>query len=130
MTLLSGLSINGLVAPFEFEGYLNTHTFYYYLKDIILPELKVGQVIVMDNLSSHKGEIIQELLTEKGIKVIYLPSYSPDLNPIEMYWSIIKSYLKKWAGRTKQQVQLYLTNAISIIEKTSIINLFNHSWNL
>ena len=56
MTLLSGLSINGLVAPFEFEGYLDMHTFYYYLKDIMLPELKVGQVLVMDNLSSHKGK--------------------------------------------------------------------------
>ena len=93
-SLISGLSINGLVAPYEFDGYLNTHTFYYYMKDIMLPELKTGQVLVMDNLSSHKGECITELLNEKGIKVIYLPSYSPDLNPIEKYWSIMKSYLK------------------------------------
>ena len=91
MTLISALSINGLVAPFEFEGYLNTHTFYYYLKDILIPYSKPGQVLVMDNLSSHKSEIIQELLEENNIKVIYLPAYSPTLNPIEMCWSVVKS---------------------------------------
>ena len=124
LSLISGLSINGLVAPYEFDGYLNKHIFYHYLKDIMLPELKAGQVLIMDNLSSHKGECIDELLNDKGIKIIYLPSYSPDLNPIEKYWSILKSYLRKWEGRTKEAVQEYITKAIQIIDNTPLINIF------
>ena len=130
MTLISALSINGLVAPFEFEGYLNTHTFYYYLKDIFIPCFKPGQVLVMDNLSSHKSEIIQELLQENNIKVIYLPSYSPTLNPIEMCWSVIKSYLRKFMPRTKVNLQLSLSKAVSILENLNLSLFFRHCWNL
>lgn len=130
LTLISGLSINGLVSPYEFEGYLDQHIFYYYLKDFLIPEMKAGQVLLLDNLSSHKGEIIENLLIEKGIKVIYYPAYCPNLNPIEKYWSILKSYLRKWCGRTKEEVQINLTKAIKIIEHTCFINLFKSSWNM
>ncbi len=130
LTIISGLSIEGLIAPYEFEGYLDQHIFYYYLKDFMLPAMKKGQVLLLDNLSSHKGEIIKNLFEESGIKVIYFPSYSPDLNPIEKYWSIIKSYLRKWAGRTKKQVQENLTKAIKIIEPDSLINIFKSCWDL
>jgi transposase len=130
LTLISGLSINGLVSPYEFDGYLDQHIFYYYLKDFLLPEMKKGQVLLLDNLSSHKGELIENILSEKGIKVIYFPAYSPNLNPIEKYWSILKSYLRKWCGRTKKEVQENLTKAIKIIEQSCIINLFKSSWNM
>lgn len=130
MSLVSGLSTCGLVGAYEFEGYLDKHTFYYYLKDILFPELKKGQILIMDNLSSHKNELVDELASEKGIKIIYFPAYSPDLNPIEKYWSIFKSYLRKWGGRTKNQVQLYMTKAIELIEKMPMINLFKDCWNM
>jgi transposase len=130
LTLISGLSIDGLVAPYEFDGYLDQHIFYYYLKKFLLPEMKKGQVLLLDNLSSHKGELIENLLIEKEIKVIYFPAYSPNLNPIEKYWSILKSYLRKWSGRTKKEVQENLTKAIKIIEQSCLINLFKSSWNM
>lgn len=130
LTLISGLSINGLIAPYEFDGYLDQNIFYYYLKEFLIPEMKSGQVLLLDNLSSHKGYLIESLLIEKDIKLIYYPAYSPNLNPIEKYWSILKSYLRKWCGRTKREVQENLTKAIKLIEQTSIISLFKNSWSM
>ena len=71
-----------------------------YLKEILLPTLKPGDIVVMDNMRSHHVKAVREVLEEKGMKVLYLPPYSPDLNPIEKMWSKMKALLRGWKVRS------------------------------
>ncbi len=74
---------------------MDSKIFQTYVKKVLIPELKSGQVLIMDNLSSHKSQIVQQMLEESGIKLVFLPPYSPALNPIELAWSQLKNYLGK-----------------------------------
>jgi len=85
----------GLVASFTFEGSCNSEVFDVYLSKVLIPTLKEGSVIVMDNASFHTGSNAKDLLEKHGCKLKYLPPYSPDLNPIENYWFPLKNDLKK-----------------------------------
>lgn len=78
-----------------FEGYTNKDVFESYLKQVLIPNLKSGECVVMDNASFHKGESIKKLIEGAGCALIYLPSYSPDLNPIEHFWHQIKNSIRK-----------------------------------
>ncbi len=94
-TLVSAVSASKIIAPFIFEGSMDSKIFQTYVKKVLIPELKSGQVLIMDNLSSHKSQIVQQMLEESGIKLVFLPPYSPELNPIELAWSQLKNYLGK-----------------------------------
>ena len=85
------------------EGSTNGTVFQTYLEDVLLPTLKRGQVMVMDNLSAHKGERVRELIEAKGCELLYLPPYSPDFNPIEQAFSKLKSYLREACARSRQR---------------------------
>jgi transposase len=84
-----------LLAPFLFEGYSNQKTYETYVKRVLVPSLKPGQIVVIDNARFHKSARVIELIEAAGCRVIFLPPYSPDLNPIEHYWSAIKSSIRK-----------------------------------
>lgn len=86
---------HNLMSPFMFEGYTDKTVFMVYLQQALLPTLKKGQVIIMDNASFHKGDEIKQLIESKGCKLKYLPKYSPDLNPIEKKWAQIKAWFRK-----------------------------------
>jgi len=86
---------NKIIAPFYFKGHTNTSVFLTWLNEYLLPRVKSNQVIVMDNAAFHKSEKIKELIKSKNCKLLFLPPYSPDLNPIEKYWAFIKRHLKK-----------------------------------
>jgi len=129
-TVIAGLSISGLVAPFEFDGYIDGEFFCYYLENILIPDMREEQVLILDNLSSHKVSKVKEILEQKHIKVIYLPPYSPELNPIELLWAFIKHYLRKWKARTKNSLEEALSKAISILTKKHILSFFNQSLNM
>lgn len=99
-TFVAGLRTSGMVAPFVLDGPINADAFEVYVEKILVPELKPGDIVVMDNLSSHKRPSIQALIEAAGAELRFLPPYSPDFNPIEKAFSKLKALLRKAAERT------------------------------
>lgn len=84
-----------ILAPMTFIGSCNTELFVVWIEKMLVPELRAGQTIVMDNASFHKSPVIKELIEKAGCKLVYLPPYSPDLNPIEKFWANLKRWIKQ-----------------------------------
>ena len=99
-TFVAGLRSDGLIAPFVLDGPINRDTFEVYVEQVLAPELRAGDVVIMDNLSSHKGPRVREMIEAKGAQLLFLPPYSPDFNPIEKVFSKLKALLRKAAERT------------------------------
>jgi transposase len=99
-TFLCGLRTTGLVAPLVLDSAINGPAFLAYVRQFLAPELSPGDVVVLDNLSSHKVSGVREAIEAQGAKLLYLPPYSPDLNPIEMAFSKLKRLLRDAAERT------------------------------
>jgi transposase len=99
-TFVAGLRIGGIAAPFVLDGPINRNAFEVYVAKVLVPELAPGDVVVMDNLSSHKGPAVRAMIEAAGASLIYLPPYSPDFNPIEKAFSKLKAHLRKAAERT------------------------------
>ncbi len=99
-TFLAALRMDGLTAPVVFDGALNGEIFLVYVRDHLVPTLRPGDVVVMDNLSSHKVQGVREAIEAAGARVEYLPPYSPDLNPIEQVFAKLKALLRKYGERT------------------------------
>ena len=99
ISMIAGLSNNNIIAPAFFNEYCDVSTFETYVEHILIKALKSGQTIVMDNINFHKTEKVKSLIESVGCKIMYLPTYSPDLNPIEHYWFKIKNHIKKIAHR-------------------------------
>lgn len=95
ISLIAALQESRLLAPMRFEGYCDTLVFNAWLEQVLLPELRPGQIVVMDNASFHKSPTTRTLIESKGCTLKYLPTYSPDLNPIEPQWAILKARLRK-----------------------------------
>jgi transposase len=99
-TFVAGLRCDGLIAPFVLDGPMTRSAFELYLTRVLVPELREGDVVVMDNLPSHKGPKVQQLINAAGAALLYLPSYSPDFNPIEQVFAKLKALLRKAEART------------------------------
>jgi transposase len=99
-TFVAGLTTRGMVAPFVLGGPIDRDAFETYVEKVLVPELRPGDVVVMDNLSSHKGPRVRALIEEAGGTLLYLPPYSPDFNPIENAFAKLKALLRKAAQRT------------------------------
>ena len=99
-TFVAGLTLRGLVAPFVLDGPINRVAFETYVEKVLVPDLRTGDVVVMDNLSSHKGPRVREMIERAGASLLYLPPYSPDFNPIENAFAKLKALLRKAAERT------------------------------
>jgi transposase len=99
-TLIAGLSLSGMQAPLILEGAVNTLAFEAYVEQVLAPSLKPGQVVVLDNLSAHIGERVRQAITAKGCQLLRLPTYSPDLTPIEEAFSKLKAFLRRVEART------------------------------
>jgi transposase len=127
ITLLSSISKErGMGASLVVEGSTNGTVFQTYLEDVLLPTLKRGQVMVMDNLSAHKGERVRELIEAKGCELLYLPPYSPDFNPIEQAFSKLKSYLRDACARSRQMLMEVIGQALSTISASNAEGFFEH----
>ena len=100
VTLVAGLRLGGVTAPKVYDRPINAALFEEWVRERLVPTLKRGDVVVMDNLSSHKGERIEQLIKAAGAELRYLPPYSPDMNPIEKAFSKLKAFLRKIAERT------------------------------
>ena len=99
-TVIAGLRTDGLVAPCLLDGPVNRDAFEAYVEQVLVPALRPGDLVVMDNLSSHKGPAVRKLIEAAGAELLYLPPYSPDLNPIENAFAKLKALLRKAAERT------------------------------
>jgi transposase len=102
--MIASIRLDGASACMALEGATDGETFRAYLRDVLGPTLRPGDIVVMDNLSSHKGELTLELITALGAEVLFLPPYSPDLNPIEKMWSKVKALLRSAEARTPKDL--------------------------
>jgi len=99
-TFVAGLRLSGMVAPMVLDGPINRIAFQAYVEQVLVPELSPGDIVVMDNLSSHKGSAVRQAIEAVGAKLLYLPPYSPDFNPIENAFAKLKTLLRAAAERT------------------------------
>ncbi len=99
-TLVAGLTMRGMAAPFVLNGPINRDAFEAYVEKVLAPELRRGDIVIMDNLSSHKGPRTRALIEAVGARLLFLPPYSPDFNPIENAFAKLKAMLRKAAERT------------------------------
>jgi len=99
-TFIGALRCSGMIAPCVIDGAVNGELFLAYVEQVLVPELQPGDTVIMDNLGSHKVAGVRQAIEAAGAKLLYLPAYSPDLNPIEMAFAKLKSLLRKKALRT------------------------------
>jgi transposase len=108
------------------EGTTTSVVFEAYVEQVLAPSLRRGQVVVMDNLSAHKGERIKEMIEGRGCQLLYLPSYSPDLNPIEEAFSKIKRLVRKAEARTREALVEAIGLALSAVSSKDARSFFEH----
>jgi len=125
-TVLSSMTLEGMGSSLTVEGATTSAVFETYVERVLAPTLRRGQVVVMDNLSAHKGERVSELIEERGCELIYLPSYSPDLNPIEEAFSKIKGLVRKAQARTKEVLVEAIGRALSAVTPADARAFFEH----
>ena len=127
VTLLSSIGKEwGMGASLVVEGSTDTKVFETYLTEVLLPTLEEGQVVVMDNLSSHKGQRVRELIEGEGCELIYLPSYSPDFNPIEQAFSKLKGYLREACARSHEMLMEVIGEALRTISASDAESFFDY----
>jgi transposase len=123
-TFVAGLRLTGMVAPMVLDGPINRAAFQAYVEQVLVPDLKPGDIVIMDNLSSHKGPRVRELIEAASATLRYLPPYSPDFNPIENAFSKLKALLRKAAERTVQGLWSVIGTLIDTFEPTECANYF------
>ena len=126
MTLLSCMTYEGMGPSLAVEGATTREVFETYIEKVLAPTLREGQVVVMDNLSSHKGSRIKDLVEGRGCDLIYLPPYSPDFNPIEEAFSKIKALLRKAEARSRDALVEAMGRAISAVTPRDAQGFFEH----
>jgi transposase len=120
------LGLDGVVAPLSFKGSLNGWLFGEYVKYCLVPIMKVGDTLVLDCSSVHKVKGVLDPLIMKGVKVVFLPVYSPDFNPIELVWSKVKAYLRKVKARTVGVLSAAIEEALATITRADIEGWIKH----
>lgn len=123
-TVLSSIRLNGEKAFTTYHGGTTGERFVQYLKETLLPTLKPGDIVVMDNMRSHHVKAVREVLEEKGMKVLYLPPYSPDLNPIEKMWSKMKALLCGWKVRSLDLLPDAVRMALDSVSQLDCLHWF------
>jgi len=123
-TFVAGLRLSGIVAPFVLDGAINRIAFETYVEKVLVPELKPGDIVVMDNLSSHKGPQVKAMIEAVGASLLYLPPYSPDFNPIENAFAKLKALLRKAAARTIQGLWAAIGRLIDTFTPAECANYF------
>jgi transposase len=125
-TVLASMGVEGMRPSLAVEGATTARVFETYVKRVLAPTLRKGQVVVMDNLSAHKGKRVRELIEDRGRELLYLPSYSPDLNPIEEVFSKIKDLLRKARARSGEALLEAIGAAISAVSDRDAFGYFEH----
>ena len=123
-TFVAGLRNTGMVAPMVLDGPINGSLFQDYVEQVLVPELRPGDIVVMDNLGSHKGAGVRAAIEAAGASLLYLPPYSPDFNPIEQAFAKLKAMLRKAAGRTLDDLWRSIGRIIDTFTPTECSNYF------
>lgn len=124
-TMISSVRLDGSTVPMVVDGATNKEVFTVYIEKFLRPSLSKGDIVILDNLSAHKGKEIRELIESVGAELWYLPPYSPDLNPIEKMWSKVKAILRKLKARTEQELILAIAKALERITPQDVKGWFN-----
>lgn len=127
VSLVGALTEDGIKTALNFEGTMTGAVFLYFIENYLCPILKAGDYVVMDNASVHKVKGVKELIEKVGAKVIYLPPYSPELNPIELAWNTIKQFLRKQQARTVDNLYQAYADALKAISTIDSKLFINHS---
>lgn len=123
-TFVAGLRLSGMDAPMVLDGPINGEIFRAYVEQVLVPTLRPGDIVIMDNLGSHKGEAVRAAIEAAGAELRFLPPYSPDLNPIENAFSKMKALLRKAAERTRDGLWDAVGRAIDAFTPTECANYF------
>jgi len=126
-TLIGALGIEGMRCATVVDGAINGEVFEAFVEQVLVPELRPGDIVIMDNLSSHKRERVRELVEAAHAQLEYLPPYSPDLNPIEMVFSKIKQLLRTLASRTQDALWQSMQSVLDKVTSSDAINCFRHA---
>ena len=127
MTFLGALRADGLAAPYVFNGPVNGICFLAYVEQQLVPVLRPGDIVVMDNLGSHKAKAIRSAINAAGAKLWFLPPYSPDLNPIEQAFSKIKHWMRIASKRTAEETWRHLGKLLDTIAPEECANYFKNA---
>jgi transposase len=125
-TLIAALTTEGIGAAMTIEGAVDTVVFRAYVEQCLVPTLRPGQVVCMDNLSSHKDPAIETAISAVGCRVVFLPPYSPDYAPIEHAFSKIKEFLRRWAARTPEALDVAIADALNTVTAEDARGWFKH----
>jgi len=123
-TFVAGLRLDGMVAPLVLDGPINGEAFQAYVEQVLVPTLAPGDIVVMDNLGSHKRPAVREAIQTAGARLLYLPPYSPDFNPIEKAFSKLKALLRKASERTVEGLWNAIGELIGKFEPKECANYF------
>ena len=123
-TFIGALTLRGFIAPFVIDGPINRLAFETYVEKVLVPELRKGDVVVMDNLTGHKGPRVRQLIEAAGASLFYLPPYSPDFNPIENAFAKLKALLRKAAERTVEGLWTAIGKLIDLFTPKECRNFF------
>jgi len=126
ISILSALSLQGPLASMHVTGSTDGEVFLSYVKKVLAPCLWPGALVVLDNLSAHKVDGVEQAITAAGARLHYLPPYSPDLNPIEQAWSKLKSHLRKKAARTYCALSRAIAQGLQLITPKDASGFFSH----
>jgi len=125
-TLISALTLSGIEAAMTLDGAVDTPAFEAFVEHVLGPQLRAGQVVLLDNLASHKGPRVRQLIEERGCRLLFLPSYSPDFSPIEQALAKIKQALRRVGARTKEALETAIAEAIELITPADARAFFRH----
>jgi len=125
-TLLASLSFSGIGASIIIEGAVNVVASEAYVEQILAPSLSAGQIVVLDNLSVHKGAQVRQLIEAHGCQLLFLPAYSPDYSPIEETFSKVKAFLRRLGARTHEALQEALAQALETVTAQDALGWFRH----
>jgi transposase len=126
MTVISSLTFQGLGESLIFDGAANAELFERYIEQILTPSLHPGQIVIMDNLSIHKGLKVRKAIEARGCQLLFLPAYSPDFSPIEEAFSKMKTVLRQKGARTREALQEALAYALTTVSATDALGWFSH----
>src|SRR5258706_14838491 len=124
MTFLAALRCDRVEAPWLIDGPINGERFRLYVEKVLVPTLKLGDIVIMDNLGSHKAKAVRRAIRAAGARLFFLPKYSPDLNPIEQFFSKLKHWLRKAAKRTTEAVYNAIGPILDTVSAAECANYF------
>jgi len=123
-TFIAGLRTSGLTAPCVLDGPINGTLFKAYIEQFLAPTLAAGDILILDNLGSHKVEGVRHAVEARGAQILFLPPYSPDLNPIEKAFAKLKALLRKAAQRTIDRLWTAIAELLDLVTPQECLNLF------